>query len=115
MQVVITDQRRPPNPSPSGTAANQPWKGMSSMDQHQLSSLNADPDTLVLANTPMEQWWRTLTQPPADGVADSHAVAFGTDPAAVLYGGLEDIHTVLTRAVAEVLQLWTDETHQPGE
>ena len=82
----------------------------------QLTWIKADPDTAVHSHMPAEQWWQTLTQPPRDAIADSHhAFVFGSDVAAVLYGGLEDIHTVLTRAVCEVRQLWTDETHQPGE
>jgi len=114
---VINDQHRPERyHAPPGVAANQSWKGTSSMDQQQLSWVKAHPDTVVQSHMPAEQWWQTLKQPPPDAVADSHyAFVFGSDAAAVLYGGLEDIHTVLMRAMAEVLQLWTDETRQPGE
>jgi hypothetical protein len=75
------------------------------MHQHPTSIVDAH-DTVTLHLEPADG---RLTAEPHE----EHRLTIGA--ATAIHGDLESIHRLLRRAITEIVQHWTDPSHQPGE
>lgn len=74
--------------------------------------VKADPATPLRLTPPTDPDGRSTLDPPGVLAAEHHVLTLG---AAHVYGDLEDIYLLLTRAADAIRQIWVDPTHQPGE